>query len=126
MAKTLTVQLTELLNDYNKEIQDVVDKESKKVAMEGAKTLRSTSPKSPHGGEYAQSWRSKKDGTGYRIYNAKHYRLTHLLENGHVVRNQFGTYGRVGPIKHIKPVEEWAKSEFEERVKKGIEGLNNE
>lgn len=121
MAKTLTVQLTELLNDYNEEIQDVVDKETKKVAMEGAKTLRSNSPKKS--GEYAQGWKSRKTPYGYRIHNAKKPGLTHLLENGHLIRNKWGTYGRTRPIKHIKPVEEWAKSEFEERVKKGIEGI---
>lgn len=121
MAKTLTVQLTELLNDYNEEIQDVVDKESKNVAQEGAKTLRSNSPKKS--GEYAQGWKSRKTPYGYRIHNAKKPGLTHLLENGHLIRNKWGTYGRTQPIKHIKPVEEWAKSEFEERVKKGIEGI---
>lgn len=123
MSKTdsITVQMTELLNDYSAEVQDVVDKQGKKVAMEGSKTLRSSSPSKS--GEYAQGWRSRKTPYGYRIHNTKKPMLTHLLENGHLIRNKWGTYGRTRPIKHIKPVEEWVKSEFETRVKRGIEDI---
>lgn len=120
-SKPLEIQLQTLLDQYDNDVQDVVDKAAKKVAMEGAKTLRSSSPR--ESGEYAQGWHSRKTPYGYRIHNTKKPMLTHLLENGHLIRNKWGTYGRTRPIKHIKPVEEWAKSEFEERVKKGIEGI---
>jgi hypothetical protein len=37
--------------------------------------------------------------------------LTHLLENGHIVRNQYGTYGRVNGDGHIKDAEQNAVEE---------------
>lgn len=119
--KPLEIQLQTLLDQYDKDVQDVVDKVAKMVAMEGAKTLRSSSPSKS--GEYAQGWRSRKTPYGYRIHNTKKPMLTHLLENGHLIRNKWGTYGRTRPIKHIKPVEEWVKSEFETRIKRGIEDI---
>ncbi|MNW18141.1 hypothetical protein D3C71_2175820 [compost metagenome] len=50
------------------------------------------------------------------IYNEKHYRLTHLLEKGHVKRGG----GRVAARVHIEPVEERIVAEFEKRVERAI------
>ena len=51
-------------------------------------------------GEYKKGWaiRTKREkyGVDVLIYNKTHPRLTHLLENGHVVANKYGgNYGRV-------------------------------
>lgn len=58
-------------------------------------------------GAYAKSWTWKmveeKLGEYGVVYNKEHYRLTHLLEHGHVIRNAYGTYGRTAPRPHIKP-----------------------
>ena len=66
-------------------------------------------------GKYAKNWRFKKNSKGsFVIYNADPtYRLTHLLEHGHVLRNG----GRSKAIPHIKPVEEKIKEKFEQRIK---------
>lgn len=119
MAMKLNVgeQLAEILEDYSEEVKKTKDKVFKDVAKESAAKLRSTSPRRPNHGEYASSWRMKTNPDGsVVVYNKDHYRLTHLLENGHVIRNKKGTYGRTNGIKHIAPVEEWANNEVVERI----------
>lgn len=45
-------------------------------------------------------------------YNAKHYRLTHLLEFGHAKQNG----GRTRAFPHIAEVNDWAQEEVEKRM----------
>ena len=120
MAKTMSVaaQGADLLDEFNEEFQKKVEEAGETTAKECAAKLRNTSPR--RSGNYAKSWRYKKEGNGYIVYNAKHYQLTHLLENGHVVRNKYGTYGRVSGIKHIEPVEQFGINEFQIRITKGM------
>lgn len=123
MAKTesVTAQMTELLDDFNQELQDLVDQSAKEVAKDCVTELKNTSPKRPGRGEYARSWSSKKIDGAWVVFNKKHYRLTHLLENGHVSANQFGTgYTRVPAIKHIQPVEQSGIQEFQNRIMRGL------
>ena len=123
MAKTESVsaQMKELLDEYDKDLAELVDDSAKEVAKDCARELKNTSPKRPGGGEYAKSWTSKKVDGAWVVYNKEHYRLTHLLENGHVSANQFGTgYKRVPAIKHIKPVEQTGVEEFQNKIMRGI------
>lgn len=121
MAKgqELTVEIGKFLKEYSEEVAKATQDAINKVTRETVKKLKETSPKNK--GEYARSWASRQSTRAYggvvgkTVYN-KQGRLTHLLENGHVSRNQFGTYGRVRPYVHIKPVEEWAKKELEDEI----------
>lgn len=54
------------------------------------------------GHEYIQGWTYLMDEGKAVVHNKKHYRLTHLLEYGHIIRNQFGTYGKTDPRPHIR------------------------
>jgi hypothetical protein len=59
----------------------------------------------------------------YIVYNKKHYRLTHLLEFGHVVKN--GTkrvVGKAGAIEHIKPMEEWVQNQLPKLLEQKLGG----
>lgn len=118
MDKSISAQMHELLTEYNEDVQEAVDKSAKEAADVSMNQLKSTSPKRPKHGEYARSWSIKKQETGigvseYVVHNKRHYQLTHLLENGHVVRNKKGTYGRTRPIKHIDPAAEAGVQRFE-------------
>lgn len=113
MAKQnqLAVQMREILDDYSTEVVRATNAAEQKVAKEAASKLRNTSPKRT--GKYAKSWKVKtqRGSAGIDeviVYNRDHYQLTHLLENGHVIRNKKGEYGRTSPIKHIEPVNDWA------------------
>lgn len=124
-GKTINLddEIKKILEDYKNQVEKNVDDEAKKVAKLGAQKLKSSSPKNK--GKYAKSWNWKKIGAPlghaqYTVYNAKHYRLTHLLENGHLIRNQNGTYGRTKARPHIKPVEIIVQDEFFNKLKQKL------
>lgn len=122
MAKTgsVTAQMTELLDEVDKEVQQSAKKGIDAVSKESVQKLRNTSPVKT--GSYAKGWGTKKQGDmDVVVYNRTDYQLTHLLENGHVIRNSKGTYGRAPAHKHIKPVEEWAIDELPRIILEGIE-----
>lgn len=113
-TKSVTAQINEILDEYSERVKSVANDAINKTAKESASKLKNTSPKKS--GKYAKGWTVKKErGSGgistVTVHN-KVYQLTHLLENGHIVRNKKGTYGRTNGIKHIAPVEEWAVSEL--------------
>ena len=117
MAKTesVTAQMNELLDQVNKEVEESAKKNIKAVAKESVAKLKNTSPMKT--GSYAKGWGTKKKGDmDVVVHNRTDYQLTHLLENGHVIRNKKGTYGRTHGIKHIAPVEEWAVDELPRRI----------
>ena len=121
MSRTdsVAVQMSKLMDQIDKEVQDSAKDGIRDVSKEAVQKLKSTSPKKT--GDYASGWATKKEGDlTIIVYNKKAPSLTHLLENGHVVRNKKGVYGRTRAIKHIKPVEEWASSELPIRIRRGI------
>lgn len=123
MAKTesVAVQMQELLDEFNEELDETVEKSARLTARRCASKLKSTSPKRSGGhADYARSWSSKQVDGAWIVYNKEHYQLTHLLENSHVIRNKYGTYGRSPAIKHIAPVEAEGIEEFILRISKGI------
>lgn len=71
---------------------------------------------SPGDGDYRSGWsvRTKKSSHGVEaiVFNKTKPGLTHLLEKSHVIRNQFGIYGRTSPghgqVVHIGPAAEKA------------------
>ena len=108
MSTDLGREIKVILDEYEVEVQKDVEQATKTAAQFGAKTLKETGPKDT--GKYAKAWGYKKEGLGlgntsYVVYNKKYPGLTHLLEDGHLIRNQYGTYGRTNPIPHIEPVE---------------------
>lgn len=124
MANTnsVAIQMEKILEQYSKEVKDVTDKSIEKVSKESVQKLKNTSPKRT--GKYARSWTKKKvkgrNGIDEVTVHNKQYQLTHLLENGHIVRNSKGTYGRTNGIKHIKPVEEWAQDELPQEIERRL------
>lgn len=120
-SQSFEVQMKNLLDSYDAEVQKVVDDTAKQLVKEGVSKLKSSSPGS---GDYAGGWKSRKDGNGYVIFNGKKPGLTHLLEKGHVTRNQYGTWKRTPAHPHIKAVETWVNDEFTNQVEKKIGGIS--
>lgn len=123
MAKSVQDQIKAILEEYGPEVQEVVNKAAVETAKETVKDLKQTSPKSKRAGKhYANNWAMKEKkipagGINTVVYNkAPTYRLTHLLEKGHVVKNQYGTYGRAPAIRHIEPAEERGIENFLRKV----------
>lgn len=121
-TESVTLQMRDLLDEFSKEVQKVNDEAQQKTAKDAVQMLKNNSPKSS--GDYAAGWTVKVTGAWSRvIYNKTHWRLTHLLENGHVVKpspKHPGKKGRVNGIKHIAPVEEWAADELPIRISRGL------
>lgn len=112
------------LEEYVHDVQKAIDAAAKEAAEVTVRTLKTTSPKRAKGkgkGKYAKGWKCKKKYdahlVGYVVYNGARPGLTHLLEHGHVKRNQYGSYGRVRAIKHIGPAAEAGIMRFELGVK---------
>lgn len=119
MSDSVTVQMQQLLDEINKDVEKSMKRNVNSVAKEAVQKLRNSSPKKT--GDYASGWATKKQGEmDVVVYNRKAPGLTHLLENGHIIRNKKGTFGRVSGKKHIKPVEEWANDELPRRVMEDI------
>lgn len=126
MANGFTIQnqMADILEDYSKEVRRAAADSQDKIAKEAVQKLKNTSPKKS--GDYARDWALKRERsrTGVptvTVYNKKHYQLTHLLENGHIIRNAKGEYGRFNGVKHIAPVEEWAASELPQEIERELE-----
>ncbi|MFD2705458.1 HK97 gp10 family phage protein [Salibacterium lacus] len=112
----LQKEISQALSEYTDEVTEELDEAKKKVAKESAKTLKRTSPSLT--GDYAKGWRAKKVGNAWVVHNKTDYQLTHLLEKGHAKRGG----GRVPAQPHIRPVEQEAIEEFENRIERAIRG----
>jgi hypothetical protein len=115
---SVTAQMKQIVGNYNREVQEAVNEAAIESSESCLQQLKNTSPKRPKGGRYARGWAIKKNHTAtgaveYVVYNRTDYQLTHLLENGHVIRNKKGTYGRTRPIKHIAPAADTAIQRFD-------------
>ena len=123
MGKTVEQQMDKILTNYSKEVIQETNQAFDSVSKEAVQKLKNTSPKKT--GKYARSWKKtvEKGGafkTNSVVVHNTRYQLTHLLENGHIIRNAKGTYGRTQPIKHIAPVEEWAADELPNLIKRKL------
>lgn len=123
MAINITDQMEKILNDYSVEVKRATNNSIDVVAKQAVSKLKNSSPRKS--GSYARGWGIKRErGSGgintVTVHNKTNYQLTHLLENGHVIRNKKGTYGRAPAHPHIKPVEEFAKSELPAEIEREL------
>lgn len=120
--KDWSKELQQMLEGYVKDVDEAVVEALPKVGKEAVKELKQTSPKRPSGGDYAKGWRQKVEsdgvnGTKLTVYNATRYQLTHLLENGHALRDGGFLTGKP----HIKPAQDKAEKKAVEEITKAIQ-----
>lgn len=123
MSESVSVQLSKILDEYDDHVQDVTNNVLKKAARDAVKDLKNRSPKKT--GSYAAGWSVKNMSRHGKIlslvvHNRTDYQLTHLLENGHVIRNKKGTYGRAPAHKHIAPVADRVNSEVPQEIERQL------
>ena len=118
-AKALGEELGEYFDSITEDVKTAV----RETAEECVEEVKRKSPKrkSPSGGAYRKSWTAtemfnRRGSIRFTIHNKKHYRLTHLLENGHAKKNG----GRVDGIPHIAPAEENAEKALIKRIEEAI------
>lgn len=129
MAKNeLQRELMEIIDTYLEEESEVIEEVFDSVGKTALEKIKSSSPRGGRRGGYADSWALDKSvngttGIDMKIYNKKHPGLTHLLENGHVVRNQYGSPSRAGAKTrvsgqpHIGAVQDWVDQELLRELK---------
>lgn len=121
--KGIGKEIQALLEEYTDEVIDTVDNLAEESAKETMNELKNTSP-SGHRGKYKRGWRVVKERRGIRtvyIVNNKEYRLTHLLNNGHAIVNQYGRYsGKTTGDNHIGKAEKFGIGKFIEKINKNI------
>ena len=130
MSKTgaLSVQVKDLLDEYSKDLARATNDAIDEIAKEALSMVKQNSVSQFGSGPYSKGWRLKREKTKARIntvilHNKDHYQLTHLLENGHIITNAYGTYGRTKAHPHIKPVEEWAQRELPAQIEREAEQI---
>ena len=117
IKKEVELALDEYAEDVQEKLINAINKEAQKTVTR----LKKTSPvgQGTESGEYARGWRKTKPekigrlgGVKLVIYNIV-AQLTHLLENGHALRQG----GRSPEIPHIAPAQE----EFERNISTVLE-----
>lgn len=104
------------LQDYQQEVVDDLKDSVHDAANACLKEIKANSP--ADSGDYRKGWKLKtayESGNDIRlqVYNKDHYRLTHLLEDGHA--NVDG--GRTPGKPHIGPAADNAAAALEKNVK---------
>lgn len=122
------IQIDQLADAVIKEMQEYADitndnvkKAVRKAANATKNRIAATAPERT--GAYKKSFivtkkEERADKLVVVVHSKKHYRLTHLLEDGHALRQG----GRTKAYPHIKPAEEYGIELFESLVKKSLGG----
>lgn len=112
-----------IISEFNMQLDDQLKKGVHEAGKAARTHLRSNSPKMT--GEYSRSWGcdfSDKEGHHEAVVaNRHHWQLTHLLEDGHDIKNRKGgpVLGYVKPANpehHIERAAEVGKRKFDEIV----------
>lgn len=115
-TKTLSAEL----NEYSKEVQNILNTEVEDVLDEGKKKIREMSPvghrKRKKYKKYKNDWVVDTTKTSSGIHGQignNQYRLVHLLEDGHLTPDKVT---RTKPQPHVKPTQDWVEEELMNRL----------
>lgn len=122
--------VADALAEYSTSAISAVDLSIDEVAEQAEQKLKSVRRFAPDGnpsGKYSNDWETETYKTGRFstkavVYNVENYRLTHLLEFGHVTRNGTGrTFDPTPAYPHIAPVNDWVHDEIIKQIQRRLE-----
>ena len=116
MNDSIESQIADILMTYNEDIKKTVERVGKSVAKDCVADVKARASENFKGeGNYAKGFKAKKLKEGsYVVYNAT---TPGLMENSHVTGRGTGRYaGRP----HIKPAEQKAIREYEEKLREEL------
>ena len=117
------MQMDDILEEWTLEFGSEVEKAMIGASNATVEKLHEVSPKRTFGkqhGRYARGWSWRKINDEYVVYNATDWQLTHLLEDGHDIRNRYGLWGHVSGDGHITLAENFGAQELEIRISRGL------
>lgn len=121
-VKGIEAELSAVITEYTAEVEEKTFQAVRKAALKCKRDIKAASPVGS--GDYKRGWtvRNERDRglITSTVYNKDMPGLTHLLEKSHVVRNQFGTYGRTDPKPHIAPAAEDAEKYLMELIQQEL------
>ena len=120
--ESLSDAINRELTIYSQEVTDKIKKEAKSSMKELVKKTKETAPVGKRNKHYRDSIRSRKvrendRGAEYQWYvDGPDYRLSHLLENGHALRDG----GRFEGTHFIADASDPILAEFERKVEEAV------
>lgn len=120
----LAASIVKELEEYSDEIAEGIKRDCKEVARQCVEDIKAAAPvRKINGGEYRDGWGQtvafeSRGDIRIVVRNAKHYRLTHLLENGHAMKKG----GRVKAYPHIGTAAQKAEKALSRKVQVTIRG----
>ena len=116
------------LRSYSDAVSEKIGEAVKIVANEVNEEIKQHSTFRQPTGNYVKAFRIKKINTSSRYNHSRvwcvanpHYRLAHLLENGHALRNG----GRTRPFPHIIYGEQLSERRMQELSEKAVQDAGN-
>lgn len=115
LAEAIGKELGDYFDDITEDVKNAVEVTTRECVAE----IKQRSPKRT--GAYRRSWTAtemfnRRGSIRFTVHNKKHYRLTHLLEDGHAKKNG----GRVEGTPHIAPAEQNAEKNLIKRIEEAI------
>ena len=110
----IDIEFKDIVDEYANKTQKLLGLYSPKRKFKRANNYASTWVIK----EYDQAHKLKGKKYGATIWNEKNYRLTHLLENGHLIVNKKGGVGWASANPHIDRVYRNVKQPFEQAMKR--------
>lgn len=123
----LAEAIGDIIKEYSDDVVRAIPDAVKESAKVGVKSLKKHAA-GIGGTKYKGSFKSKKtkstsSETEYTLYSTQ-YRVAHLLEKSHPIRNQTGNvYGMSVPVEHWAPAEQEAIEELEKQIEKKVEDI---
>lgn len=121
--KSVEFQMKQLMDGVSEKIEKAVDEALKEPPKLTKKLIMKNAPRLS--GSYRRGWKIKRHRKvkSAVVYNDTDPGLAHLLEFGHIAKNQRGVYGRVNGIKHIKPAEEEGVDLFIQTINEALDEI---
>ena len=116
--------LTGMIEEYSNEVVRAMPDAVKKAAKTCVKELKSSAAAKFGGSKYKNSFKKENTNKSTTIPEITVYStlpgLPHLLEHGHVKKNQYGVYGVTQARPHWAPAEEAAIEELENEIERQV------
>ena len=125
-ADEMSKEIVKMLTEYTEEVTDiaksVVDEISQGTMDETKNHIEWKDKAYSKNFVLKKSFEDKRNKRNTWYVKAPYYRLTHLLEFGHITRNG----GRTRSFPHVRYGDEFVKNNFENRLKEAIENARIE